>query len=169
MIGWIIVIIVLVVLFLIPIGIAAYALSALYNRQDKLLRDEAEAHRKILEGTYDQIWTNIKLRAGVSEEYRRQFNNIYPDLLDKSIDNEHFIDRILECNPDFDPQEYVPLLEMIVQSREKFIDHQLRMERLIREHRLLVAGWPARWLLRDKSAIYYVPMDTDYSRWGKAI
>ena len=145
MIGWIIVIIVLVVLLLIPIGIDAYDLSALYNRQDK------------------------PLRAGVSEEYRRQFNNIYPDLLDKSIDNEHFIDWILECNPDFDPQEYVPLLEMIVQSREKFIDHQLRMERLIREHRLLVAGWPARWLLRDKSAIYYVPMDTDYSRWGKAI
>ena len=169
MIGWLILLIILATMILLPIGIAAHLLSVYYNRQDKQLRDEAEAHRKILEGTYDYIWNNIKQRAGIREEHRRSFNNIYPDLLDKSIDNEHFIDWILECNPDFDPQEYVPLLEMIVQSREKFIDHQLRMERLIREHRLLVAGWPARWLLRDKSAIYYVPMDTDYSRWGKAI
>lgn len=169
MIGWLILLIILATMVLLPIGIAAHFLSVYYNRQDKQLRDEAEAHRKILEGTYDYIWNNIKQRAGIREEHRRSFNNIYPDLLNKSIDNENFLNWILDCNLDFDPQEYPPLLELIVMAREKFVFHQIRMENLIREHRVLLQSKPAKWLIRDKSAIVYVPMETDYTRWGRAI
>jgi hypothetical protein len=169
MIGWIIVIIFLLMLFLIPVGIAAWVLSIRYNRQEKLLRDESEAHRRILEGTYDRIWNNIKQRAGIKEKYRRSFNDIYPDLLNQSINNEEFIDWILECNSDFDPNEYVPLWETIERDRQKFIDHQRRMLSLIKEHRILVSGVPAKWLIKDTSAIQYVPMDTDFARWGRRI
>ena len=118
MIGWIIIIVVLLVMFLIPVGIAAWILSVYYNKQEKLLRDEAEAHRKILDGTYDRIWNNIKQRTGISEEFRRSFNDIYPDLIDQSINNEAFVDWIPDCNPDFDPNEYVPLLEHRPRPRE---------------------------------------------------
>lgn len=156
-------------LFLIPVGIAAWVLSIRYNRQEKLLRDESEAHRRILEGTYDRIWNNIKQRAGIKEKYRRSFNDIYPDLLNQSINNEEFIDWILECNSDFDPNEYVPLWETIERDRQKFIDHQRRMLSLIKEHRILVSGVPAKWLIKDTSAIQYVPMDTDFARWGRRI
>ena len=156
-------------LFMIPVGIAAWVLSVRYNRLEKELRDESEAHRHILEGTYDHIWNYIKQRAGIKEDYRRSFNDIYPDLLNKSINNEKFIDWILDCNPNFDPNEYVPLLELINLDREKFVDHQRRMIALIKEHRVLVSGKPARWLIRDRSAIQYVPMETDFARWGRRI
>ena len=169
MIGWIIIIVVLLALCLIPIGIAAWVLSVYYNKQEKKLRDEAEAHRKILDGTYDRIWNNIKQRAGIKEEFRRSFNDIYPDLLDQSINNEVFVDWILECNPDFDPNEYVPLLENIALDRQKFISHQSRMLSLIKEHRILVSGIPAKWLIHDRSAIQYVPMDTEFARWGRRL
>ena len=169
MIGWIIVIIILLVLFMIPVGIVAWVLSIRYNRQEKTLRDESEAHRRILEGTYDRIWNNIKQRAHVKEEHRRSFNDIYPDLLNKSINNEEFIDWILDCNPNFDPHEYVPLMNDIARDREKFVDHQRRMLSLIKEHRILVSGIPARWLIHDCSAIQYVPMETDFARWGRRL
>lgn len=169
MIGWIVVIIILMTLFLIPVGIAAWVLSVRYNRQEKALRDESEAHRRILEGTYDRIWNNIKHRVGIKEEHRRSFNDIYPDLLNKSINNEEFIDWILDCNPNFDPNEYLPLWESISLDREKFVDHQRRMMALIKEHRMLVSGIPARWLIHDCSAIQYVPMETDFARWGRRI
>lgn len=169
MIGWIIVIIFLLVIFMIPVGIVIRILSVHYNRKEKALREEAEAHRKILEGTYDRIWTNIKLRSNITEEHRRSFNNIYPDLLDKSLNNEQFIDWLLDCDPDFDPDEYLPLLESIATDREKFVDHQRCILSLIKEHRLLVSGKPAKWLVKDASAIHYVPMDTEYSRWGRSL
>ncbi len=68
MIGWLIVIFILFMIFVvIPLGIVAWLLSRRYNRQERQIRNEAEAHRKILEGTYDRIWQNIKLRAGIPE------------------------------------------------------------------------------------------------------
>jgi hypothetical protein len=169
MIGWIIVLIVLAAILLVPILIVVHFISLHYNRKEKELRDESEAHRKILEGTYDRIWSNIKLRSHVTEEHRRSFNNIYPDLLDQSINNEQFIDWLLDCDPDFSPDEYIPLLESIALDREKFVTHQRRMMSLIKEHRLLVSSRPARWVIKDRSAILYVPMDTEYSRWGRSL
>lgn len=169
MFGYIIVITVLLVILSIPVLVAIHFVSLHYNRKEKELRDESEAHRKILEGTYDRIWSNIKLRSGISEKYRRSFNDIYPDLIDQSINNEAFVDWIPDCNPDFDPNEYVPLLESIALDREKFITHQRRMLALIKDHRLLVSGKPAQWLIHDCSAIQYVPMDTDFARWGRRI
>lgn len=169
MIAWIIIIIVLLTLMMIPALMVVHFVSVHYNRQEKALRDESEAHRKILEGTYDRIWSNIKQRTGIQESYRRSFNNIYPDLLDQSINNEQFIDWILDCNPNFDPQEYLPLMESITFDREKFITHQRRMLTLMREHRVLVSSKPAKWLIKDCSAITYVPMDTDFARWGRRI
>lgn len=169
MIGWIIVIVILLVMFMIPVGIAAWVLSVRYNRQERTLRAESEAHRRILEGTYDRIWNNIKQRAGIKEEYRRSFNDIYPDILNQSIDNEKLIAWIIECNINFDPNEYVPLYESIALDRQKFVDHQRRMLTLIKEHRLLVTSMPAKWLIKDCSAIQYVPMETDFDRWGARI
>jgi hypothetical protein len=169
MFGYIIVITVLLVILSIPVLVAIHFVSLHYNRKEKELRDESEAHRKILEGTYDRIWSNIKLRSGISEKYRRSFNDIYPDLLDRSINNEQFIDWLLDCDPDFSPDEYIPLLESIALDREKFVTHQRRMMSLIKEHRLLVSSRPARWVIKDRSAILYVPMDTEYSRWGRSL
>lgn len=170
MIGWLIVIFILFMIFVvIPLGIVAWLLSRRYNRQERQIRNEAEAHRKILEGTYDRIWQNIKLRAGIPENRRRDFNSIYPDLLDRSIDNEKFINWILDCNADFDPAEYVPLLESIAFDREKFVNHQLRMMALIKEHRLLLGTIPSKWLIKDKTAIFYIPVDTEYTRWGRSL
>lgn len=169
MIGWIIVIVVLLTIFLIPVGIVIHFISLHYNRREKELRDESEAHRKILEGTYDRIWNNIKLRSNINEKHRRSFNNIYPDLLDQSINNEQFIDWILTCDPDFSPEEYVPLLESIALDREKFVTHQRRMLSVIKEHRMLLTSKPSKWLIKDTSAIHYVPMDTEYARWGRSL
>jgi hypothetical protein len=152
-----------------PIFVIAWLLSMHYNKREKAMRDESEAHRKILEGTYVRIWQNIKQRCGISEEYRRKFDIIYPDIISQSLDNEQFIDWILDCNPDFDPQEYVPLLESIAFEREKFVKHQYRMMELINEHRKLVTHKPACWLTKNCSAIQYDPMDTEYTRWSRSI
>ncbi len=169
MLAWIILLIFLALIMSIPPIIVLIVLARRYNHQERALRDEAEAHRKIMESTYDRIWTLIKQRAGVTEENRVTFNNIYPDLIDKSIKNEQFIDWILDCNPNFDPAEYLPIQESIELDREKFVAHQHRMMEVIKQHRMLVTGWLPSKLITDRSAITYAPVDVDYARWGHRI
>ena len=80
MIGYIIVIFVLSVVFIgVPLGLILMFTSFIYNRRERDLRNEAEAHRKILESTYDHIWREIKQHCGLTEEHRRSFNNVYPN------------------------------------------------------------------------------------------
>lgn len=171
MIGWIIVIFVLSVLFIgVPMGILLLITSVISNRRERELRNEAEAHRKILESTYDHIWKEIKQHCGLTEEDRRSFNNIYPNLIDKDMDDDTMLNWILDRNIDFDPTEYVVVMDSIADDRKRFVAHQRRMMTILREHRQLTEkGWPVRWVLKDKSAIQYVPIATDYERWGKRL
>jgi hypothetical protein len=152
-----------------PFVITYAVLSRVKNRENAELRNEAEAHRKILESTYDHIWRTIKQRGGLTEGNRRSFNNIYPDLINNSIDDSEFLDWLLDCNPNLDPSEYLPLVDVIKEDRERFVAHQKRMMNLIAEHRELVTKWPGKMVVKDKSAIRYVPIDTDHDRWGKSL
>ncbi len=170
MIGYLIVYFILFMVFVVlPVGIVTAILYARYNRRERKIRGEAEAHRRILESTYDRIWFNVKRHGGLSEQHRRDFNDIYPDLLNETLDSEAFVDWLLKCNIDFDPDEFVPLVESIEHDRDKFIGHQRRIESLMKEHRLLLTSRPSKWLIRDRSIIDYVPIETDYSRWGKRL
>ncbi|MBR6048658.1 MAG: hypothetical protein IKP83_00665 [Bacteroidales bacterium] len=170
MIGWIIVIFVLVmVVFVLPFMTVMLILSIIYNRRERAIRNEAEAHRKILESTYDHIWNEIKSHCGISEEYRRSFNNIYPNLLDKDIDDDTMLNWILDCNIDFDPAEYVTVMDSIAEDRRRFVVHQRRMITLLREHQQLHKKPFARRLIKDQTMIRYVPVETNYDRWGKSL
>lgn len=157
------------VFVVLPVGLVLLILSLIYNRRDRELRSEAEAHRKILESTYDKIWTAIKTHCGLTEEHRRSFNNIYPNLIDRDIDDDTFLNWILDSNLDFDPSEYPVVMDLIADDRKRFVTHQRRMLSLLREHRNLHNRKLARWLIKDKSTIRYVAIDTNYDRWGKSL
>lgn len=171
MIGYIIIFFVLFIVFIaLPFGIVMIFLSIHYNRRERTLREEAEAHRKILESTYDHIWKVVKSHCGLSEENRRSFNNIYPNLIDKDIDDDIMLNWILDQNIDFDPSEYMVIMDKIAEDRQRFVIHQRRMLVILREHHSIITkGWPVKWILKNKSAIRYEPIDTNYARWGSSI
>lgn len=166
----IIYIIALILVFLVlPICTVIAIYSRIYNRRERDLRNEAEAHRKILESTYDHIWSEIKQHCGLREEHRRSFNNVYPSLLDREMDDDTMLNWILDCNIDFDPEEYPIVMENIEDDRKKFVAHQRRMMTIIREHRELMQKRLARTVIKNKSAIRYTPVETGHDRWGKSL
>lgn len=160
---------IIITLLVAIIGIPAIVCSIVFNRRDRELRNEAEAHRKILESTYDRIWREIKKRCGIAETYRRSFNNVYPNLIDKDIDDDAMLNWILDCNIDFDPSEYPLVIDNIAEDRERFVAHQRRMLSILREHRTMHQKKIPHLLIKDKSAIRYVPIETNYDRWGESI
>ena len=170
MIGYLIVYLTLLIFFLaVFVGMPAVILSIIYNRRDRELRNEAEAHRKILESTYDHIWREIKQRCGINESFRRSFNNVYPNLIDRDIDDDSMLNWILDCNLDFDPAEYPIIMENIEDDRRRFVAHQRRMISILREHKSLHLRKIAHLLIKDKTAIHYVPIETNYDRWGSSL
>lgn len=169
MIGYLIVFFVLLVILAIPVGLVVMVLQRVYIKRDRELRNEAEAHRKILEQTYDHIWSQIKQYCDIGEEYRRSFNNIYPNLLDTDMDDDKMLNWILDCNINFEPSNYPIVMENIADDRARFVSHQRRMLSIMREHRELHDSKFRRMLIRNKSIIRYVPIATHYDRWGNRL
>ena len=170
MIGYLIVFVIIPLTFLFVVGgIILYGFSIVYNKRDREMRNEAEAHRKILESTYDHIWNEIKRRCGLNESHRRSFNNVYPNLIDKDIDDDTMLNWILDCNIDFNPEEYPVIMENIADDRQRFVTHQRRMLSIMREHREMHNKRIAQLVIKNKTAIRYVPIQTNYDRWGSTL
>lgn len=168
--GYIVVYLVILIFFLVvTVGFPAIVGSIVFNRRDRELRNEAEAHRKILESTYDHIWLEIKKRCGINETFRRSFNNVYPNLIDRDIDDDTMLNWILDCNIDFDPEEYPVIMENIEDDRRRFVAHQRRMMSILREHKSLHSRKIPHLLTKNKAPIRYVPIETNYDRWGESI
>ena len=171
MIGYLIVFFVLLVILSIPVGLVVMVLQYIYNKRDREIRNEAEAHRKILEQTYDHIWSQIKQYCDISEEYRRSFNNIYPNLIDTDMDDDRMLNWILDCNINFEPGNYAIVMENIDDDRARFVSHQRRMINLMREHRELHSSKFRHMLIRNPGSIFapYTPIATNYDRWGNRL
>ncbi len=52
-----------------------------YNNREVSLRKEAEAQKGKIESVYDTMWKTLKQEAGVTEQYRKTFEEIYPKLI----------------------------------------------------------------------------------------
>ena len=52
-----------------------------YNNREVALRKEAEAQKGKIESVFDTMWKTIKQEAGVTDEYRKTFEKIYPELI----------------------------------------------------------------------------------------
>ncbi|MBR1850695.1 MAG: hypothetical protein IJ789_04900 [Bacteroidales bacterium] len=154
---------------LLPVGIVWMIASSVFNKRDSLIREEAEAHRKILESSYDRIWSIVKQRAELTESERRSFNGIYPELIDRYTNDEVVLNWIFDCNIDFDPDDYVSLKEDIEDECNRFYMHQERMMKVIENHRQLLTTWPGKWFVKNKQAINYTPVAVDHNRWSTGL
>ena len=94
---------------LVPIivfGVLAVTLIAMYfvyNNREVALRKEADAQRGKIESVYDTMWKVLKQEAGVTEQYRKTFEEIYPKLISgrDSADGDGLLKMIQEANPSF--------------------------------------------------------------------
>ena len=134
-----------------------------YNNREVALRKEAEAQRGKVETVHDTMWKTLKQEAGVTDEYRKTFERIYPELIAGrySKDGGELLKMIHEQNPNFDTRLYDKLMQSIEVQRAHFAASQQRMLDIIRERDTLLESMPSKWFVSNKTKIDYVVISSD--------
>lgn len=141
-------------------GAVVIILIAMYftfNNKEVALRKEAEAQRGKIESVYDTMWKVLKQEAGVTEQYRKTFEEIYPKLIAGRYEKDggQLLKMIQESNPAFDTRLYDKLMQSIEVQRAYFATAQQRMLDILRERETLLESMPQCWFISNKSKIDY--------------
>lgn len=128
-----------------------------FNNKEVALRKEAEAQRGKIESVYDTMWKVLKQEAGVTEQYRKTFEEIYPKLIAGRYEKDggQLLKMIQESNPAFDTRLYDKLMQSIEVQRAYFATAQQRMLDILRERETLLESMPQCWFISNKTKIDY--------------
>lgn len=141
-------------------GAVVIILIAMYftfNNKEVALRKEAEAQRGKIESVYDTMWKVLKQEAGVTEQYRKTFEEIYPKLIAGRYEKDggQLLKMIQESNPAFDTRLYDKLMQSIEVQRAYFATAQQRILDILRERETLLESMPQCWFISNKTKIDY--------------
>jgi hypothetical protein len=144
------------ILFVGVMGIIALVMSFYYPNKEIDLRTQTEAQQKKCEAYFDKMWKIIKQEAGVTEQYKDAFMEIYPKLIEGrySQGDGSLMKWITESNPEFKTSLYEKLMQSIEIERTGFFNEQTRLIDINREHSALLQKKPSRWFISsDKKPI----------------
>lgn len=113
------------------------------------LRATTEAQNKKCEAYFDKMWKILKQKAGVTDQYKQAFMEIYPKLIEGrySKGDGSLMKWITESNPSFDTSLYKDLMKSIEVERTGFFNEQTTLIDMAREHEVFLKKWPNRWFL----------------------
>lgn len=154
---------------IIVVGVLVVVLVAMYfsyNNREIALRKEAEAQGGKIESVHDTMWKTLKQEAGVTDQYRKTFEELYPKLIAGRYSNEggELMKMITESNPDFDTRLYDKLMQSIEAQRAYFASAQQRMLDILRERETLIESYPSRWFVSNKQKIEYEVISSTTSK-----
>ena len=160
-------IVIIAVSIILGIGIiSVVSLYFSYNNTEINLRQQAEAQRGKVEGSYDRMWKIISQKAQVSEQYKDAFMEIYPELISGRYanDGDMLMKWIQESNPNFDTSLYKDLMQSIEIERISFQRSQEKMLDLIRQHTVVCNTFPGKWFISNKTPIEYTIISSTKSK-----
>lgn len=154
----------ILVFILIVLGIVALYFN--YNNKEISLRNASKAQIGKIESIHDKMWKVIHEKAQVSNEYAKEFERIYPDLIAGrySKDSGGMMKWIHEDNPKFDIALYNNLMMTIEYLRAEFQNNQAMVLDIIREHTTLCQSYPAKWFISNKMPILYTIISSEKTK-----
>lgn len=137
-----------------------------YNNKEVVMREQAEAQRKKVEGVHDAMWKIIAQKAQVSSEYKESFDSIYTHIIAGrySQGDGSLMKWITEANPQFDASLYRDVMDAVEIQRNRFASAQERMVDIIREHSTLCKTYPAKWFISNTSEIEYTVISSSKTK-----
>jgi hypothetical protein len=143
-------------------GIAAFCIILIpllmytsYNNSEVRLRNQVVAQQKVNETVFDNTWKILQQQAGVANEHKNAFKDIYGDLMHGRYDNGggEMMKWVQEHNPQFDGRLYQQLMTSIEAQRTIFTREQAKLIDLKREHDNLRQTIPSNLFVGSRAAV----------------
>jgi hypothetical protein len=129
--------------------IIVFSMNISIGNKEIDLRTTTVAENKKCEAYFDKMWKILKQKAGVTDQYKQAFNEIYPKLIEGrySKGDGSLMKWITESNPQFDASMYKDLMKSIEIERTGFFNEQATLIDMQREHEAFLKKAPNRWFL----------------------
>lgn len=133
------------------VGIIWASLSVSTKNREIDLRTGITGQQKKCVTHHANMWTILKEKAGVTDQYREAFEKIFPELIAGRYDkgDGSLMKWITESNPEFKIDLYTDLMASIKIERTAFINEQDKLIDMQREHTALLHKIPSKWFLGD--------------------
>ena len=121
------------------------------------LRNRFEAQEMVIEGFYDKMFKVLKQKAGVTEEYKESFKEIYVPLIEGrySQGDGTLMKWVTESNPQFDASLYKDLMSSIEGQRDGFFIEQQKIIDIQRTHKDLTHRLPSSLVVGGVDPLLY--------------
>lgn len=140
-----IVLIILLVIGVLGGIIAIYGISI--SNEEIETRNLGIAQQDNCKGYFDKMFKILKQQAGVTDQYKEAFKDIYPKLMEGRYGNENggtLMKWIKESNPNFDIKLYDKLMNSIEAQREGFLNEQKKLISINNKHQNLLKRFPSK-------------------------
>lgn len=133
------------------------------NEQNKLVVQGKISQR---ESVFDEMFKVIAQKAEVSNQYKKAFSEIYPDLISGRYENGNgqLMQWIQESNPNFDVSLYKDLMRSIEGLRAKFNNIQTELIAADLEQKKLLRTVPSKWFLDKNDTIPFEIISSTYAK-----
>ena len=127
------------------------------NNKEIRLRNLSTAQMSVIEANYDKMWKVIQQQAGVADEAKNAFKEIYIPLIEGRYSNDSgtMMKWITEQNPQFNTNLYEKLMTSIEALRADFFQEQKKMISIVNEHNNLRMMFPSSLIVGGASPIEY--------------
>lgn len=126
------------------------------------LKNRGNAQQEACAAYFDKVWKVLQQQAGVTDQYRDGFKEIYTALMEgrysgdsKGQGKETFMKWIQESNPTFSPALYEKLMASIEGQREGFFIEQQKLIDIDREHKNMCQTFPNTIVVGKRHEIGY--------------
>lgn len=131
------------------------------------LRNKIGAQNQVIEAFFDKMWKVLKQQAGVADQYKDSFREIYKDIMAGRYSGEgkgQMMLWIKEQNPQFDTKLFDNLMVSIESQREGFFVEQKKIIDMVKIHKDMIQTFPTSIVVFDRGFITYEVISSSVSK-----
>jgi hypothetical protein len=115
------------------------------SNKEVRLRNQIAAQQEVNKAVHDTTWRILQEKAGVTNEYKTTFMEVYPKLMAARYQDRSklLMQFVKESNPNFDTSLYKDLMVSIEAERKNFLREQKKLRDLKMEHDNMIDTFPS--------------------------